>query len=411
MRWLRALYISNGLAVGGLYGFIPVLLQAKGFDPALVGLATGLGSAAYTMALPAWGHVGDKIAGPRRTLQLICLPAALFALGLGAPFPIWAVIVCQVVMSVASGPAMALTDAMAVPELDDPSREYTRLQFLTSAGAAGSAALGGVLYSVAGYMVAPVVYFFVMTATFICAYFVKVGRAPVRLSAEIAPDGVAALNPAPMPAPRSRTGSIGEAFAFRPRLYGILASVVLIFIGIMAGGTYITLRVSDLGGGPIGVGFSNGISWMAEAPGMLLAGWLIARFGARAVLAVCSTGMAACVGSWVVLTDLVTISLTRFASGIFFAGIFVAFVLTIASILPPRLQSTGQTLLQASCFGFGAIIANFVGGLLYQQLGALGVFGGGAICALLGGMLGLIVMPSDREAEPADLGPAEPSIA
>jgi hypothetical protein len=30
VRWLRALYVSNGLAVGALYGFVPVLLQSKG---------------------------------------------------------------------------------------------------------------------------------------------------------------------------------------------------------------------------------------------------------------------------------------------------------------------------------------------------------------------------------------------
>ncbi len=98
------------------------------------------------------------------------------------------------------------------------------------------------------------------------------------------------------------------------------------------------------------------------------------------------------------LSDLISISVTRFASGIFFAGVFVSFVLTISAILPPRLQSTGQTLLQAACFGFAAVVANLLGGLLYQTGGALGVFGGAAICAALGGLLGLLVLPSRAEA-------------
>lgn len=426
MRWLRALYVSNGLAVGSLYGFIPVLLGSKGFDPALVGVATSLGSLSYTMALPAWGHISDTITGPRRALQLACLPAAVFALGLAAPLPIIAVIFCQIMLSLGSGPGMALTDAMAVPMLEDASREYARLRVLTSSGAAASAAVCGALYAVTGYVAAPFVYLGVMAATFTCAHFVTVGREPMRHEPiALAPASLTDSEATALP-PRQRGGSIGETFAVRPRMYGILASVVLIFIGVMASGTYVTLRITDLGGGPFGVGVSNAIGWSAEIPGMILAGWLIARFGARSVLAICSIGFAACIGSWVVLSDLISISVTRFASGIFFAGVFVSFVLTISAILPPRLQSTGQTLLQAACFGFAAVVANLVGGLLYQQAGPLGVFGGGAVCAVLGGLLGLIVLPSRAEAgigveaeaegveaEVADAGPvpSEPSIA
>ena len=130
MRWLRALYLSNGFAVGALYGFVPVLLLSKGFDPALIGLTTSLGSVGYSLALPAWGHVGDILTGPRRALQLACIPAAVFALGLSAPLPIWAVIVCQVVISAGAGPTAALTDAMTIPVLANASREYSRLRLL-----------------------------------------------------------------------------------------------------------------------------------------------------------------------------------------------------------------------------------------------------------------------------------------
>ena len=411
MRWLRVLYVSNGLAVGSLYGFIPVLLASKGFDPALVGVATSLGSASYTMALPMWGHVSDAITGPRRALQLACIPAAVFALGLAAPLPVLAVIFCQVVLSVGSGPGMALTDAMVVPELENASREYSRLRLLTSSGAASSAALCGALYSVTGYTAAPFVYLFVMAATFTAAHFVTVGRAPVRHEPiAVAPASLTDSEATALPR-RPRGGSIGEVFRIRPRMYGILVSVVLIFIGVMAAGTYVTLRITDLGGGPFGVGLSNAIGWSAEVPGMILAGWLIARFGARPVLAISSTGFAACIGSWVILADLVSISVTRFASGVFFAGVFVSFVLTISAILPPRLQSTGQTLLQAACFGFAAIVANLAGGLLYQQFGPVGVFGGGAVCAAIGGLVGLAVLPSEVEPEGISAAPAAPSVA
>jgi MFS family permease len=410
MRWLRALYVSNGLAVGSLYGFVPVLLQSKGFDPALVGITTSLGSFAYTMALPAWGHVGDMITGPRRALQLACIPAAVFALGLGAPLPVEAVIVCSILLSVGSGPAMALTDAMAVPTLEDPSREYSRLRLLSSTGAATAATACGALYTVTGYSAAPLVYMGVMAATITSAHFVTLGRNSRRNPAA----GVPAPHPVPTLVTRERKargGAVGEAFALRPRLYALLLSVVLVFIGIMSSATYVTLRISDLGGGPLAVGFSNTTAWSAEIPGLILAGWLIGRFGARSVLVVSACGFAACVASWIVVSDVVSISITRFASGIFFSGVFVSFVLTIAAMLPPRLQSTGQTLLQAACFGFAAVVANFAGGLLYQQAGPLGVFGGAAICAVIGGLVGFVAMPPELKAEPIPVIPASASIA
>jgi MFS transporter, PPP family, 3-phenylpropionic acid transporter len=406
MRWLRALYVSNGLAVGSLYAFVPVLLQSKGFDPFLVGLTTSLGSTAYTLALPAWGHVGDVISGPRRALQLACIPAAVFALGLAAPLPVLAIIVCQMVLSAGGGPAMALTDAMTVPGLADPEREYARLRLLSSFGAAGGSMVFGLLYAITGYLAAPVVYLGVMAATFVSAQFVSLGRDSERHRRN---RGVAENRPLDAPV-RGRFGSVGEAFTVSPRLVAVLASVTLIFVGVMAAGTYMSIRISDLGGGPAEVGFTNGIGMASEIPGMIIAGWLISRVGARPVLAVSAVGFAACMASWIVIADAVPIMATRFISGFFFSGIFVSFVLTISIMLPARLQSTGMTLFQAGCFGLGAILANLLGGILYQLAGPLGVFGGGAICCIAGGLIGVFALPTRRpteaeEAEPTALVP------
>ncbi len=392
MRWLRALYVSNGLAVGALYGFVPVLLQSRGFGPALIGLTTSLGSVAYTLALPAWGHVGDVLTGPRRALQIACIPAAVFALGLIAPLPAAAVIVCLTLLWAGGGPAMALTDAMAMPILADASREYSRLRLLSSIGGAGGAIGCGIVYSQTGYAAAPFLYIVTIALAFISAQFVPLGRDSERhRNARRVLEGRARLM-----SDRGRFGSVGEAFRIRPRLVAVLISVILIFMGVMASATYITLRMTDLGGGPVEVGFANGIAWVAEVPGLILAGWLIARFGMRSVLVVSSVGFAACMLSWIVLVDALPIMVTRFASGICFGGILASLVLTMARILPERLQATGQTLLQASGFGVAAILSNLLGGLLYATAGPLGVFGGGAACAVAGGLIGLFALPRDE---------------
>jgi MFS family permease len=89
---------------------VPVLFQSKGFNPALIGITRSLGSFAYTLALPVWGHVDDVVSGPRRTLQIACIPAVIFALVYGSPLPVLAIILCQIVISLGGGPSAALTD-------------------------------------------------------------------------------------------------------------------------------------------------------------------------------------------------------------------------------------------------------------------------------------------------------------
>jgi MFS family permease len=399
MLWLRALYFSNGLAIGALYAFVPVLLQSRGFDPALIGLTTGLGSLAYTFALPIWGHMGDIISGPRRTLQLACIPAAIFALGLSAPIPVFAIIFCQLMVSIGGGPAMALTDAMAVPGLKNPARDYSRLRLLSSIGAAGGSVGFGFLYVETGYLAAPFIYAGVMAVTATCAMFVPIGRDSERRRA--ARGGLAAQAEAAEAArARGRLGSVGEAFAVQPRLFGALLSVTLVFMGVMAAATYISIRISDLGGGAGEVGLANGIGSIAEVPGLILAGWLVARLGIRRVLMVSSFGFAACMISWIYIVNAPIFLVTRFVSGLFFAGIFFSFVLTMARLLPARLQATGQTLFQASCFGIAAIVANIAGGVLYSVAGPTGVFGIGAILAVIGGLVGYVSLPgADRRPE------------
>ena len=389
MRWLRVLYLSNGFAVGVLYGFVPVLLRDKGFDPALIGLTTSLGSVGYSLSLPAWGHMGDVLTGPRRALQLACIPAAVFAVGLSLPLPVVAVIVCQVMISIGGGPTSALTDAMTMPILKDASRDYSRLRLLSSFGAAVMAVICGVIYSRTGYVAAPIIYLFIMALMVLSAQMVSVGRDSERnRRTRGAPESRTHSSPAPR-----RFGSVGDALSGRPRLLAVLVSVLLVFVGVMASATYVSVRIADLGGGAVEVGLSNGIAWGAEVPGLVMAGWFVTRFGLRPVLALAAVGYAACVASFVVLIDPAPILFARLLSGIFFGLILVAFVLSIAQLLPARLQATGQTLFQAAAFGVAAVVANLLGGILYSVAGPLGVFGGGAACALAGGALGFLALP------------------
>ncbi len=408
MVWVRLLYLANGLSIGALFGFAPVLLASKGFDPELIGFTVGLGSLGYTLALPAWGHLGDIVSGPRRALQMAVIPAGVFALGLSAPLPVLAIIVCMVVVSAGGGPTMALTDAMTVPALADASREYSRLRLIASVGAAGGAVVCGFIYSHTGYLAAPVLFAATMAMALACAQMVPLGRESDRSRrAQAAAAGREPDAGQDSSATGHRFGSVGEALSGRPRLVAVLISILLVHLGVAAAAMFISLRISDLGGGPIEVGLSNGLGSVAEVPGLMLAGWLAGRFGLRFVLLASAAGFATCLGSWVFIEDTGLILVTRFISGIFFGGVIVAFVLAMSRLLPFRLQATGQTLFQATAWGVAAVLAGFVGGILYQNTGPAGIFGSGAVCGFVGAAVGFLALGGALEPAAVE----EPAVA
>jgi MFS family permease len=390
VNWLRAIFIFNGLAQSAMIGFIVVILQAKGFAPALVGLTMSIAALAYTGALPVWGHVGDMITGPRRALQMAVVPASMFAFGFNLPLPVEAIIVCCVVVSASGNPAGALIDAIAMTVVKDAPGKYSRLRLLTSLGMGTGAIVFGFVYNFTGYVLAPFLYLAIMAAIFTCAQFMPLGRDSERGRRVRSSMGGSAYEPPS----HGRFGSVGEALVLRPRLVPILFAAMLIYMGLNAQFTYLGMYIVDLGGGAGLVGLAQGIGFAAQVPGMLLAGWLVTRLGAKKVLVGCSVGWAATVLGYTLVGNPLAVLPIRFLVGIWNSGITVGSVMTMARMLPIRLQSTAQTLLQAFCQGISIILAALIGGILYG-LAPHYVFAFASACAVAGAALMFVVLPAN----------------
>jgi MFS family permease len=145
------------------------------------------------------------------------------------------------------------------------------------------------------------------------------------------------------------------------------------------------------------VALNAAVSAFAEIPAMLLAGTVAARIGIRGLVAGSALLYAACFVSWTVLNSPLAIIATRVPSGMAFAGLWVGGVLTMAVLLPPRLQGTGQGLYQVTAFGVAAVIANIAGGFIFGALGSAVLFGLAAVFAVTAGLLALLVFPRRGE--------------
>jgi MFS family permease len=130
---------------------------------------------------------------------------------------------------------------------------------------------------------------------------------------------------------------------------------------------------------------------------MLLTGAVAARIGIRGLVAGSAFLYAACFLSWTVLDVPMLIVATRVVTGFAFAGLWVGSVLTMAVLLPPRLQGTGQGLYQVTAFGVAAVIANIAGGFIFGELGSAVLFGIAAVLAVAAGLLVFLVFPRRGE--------------
>jgi MFS family permease len=93
-------------------------------------------------------------------------------------------------------------------------------------------------------------------------------------------------------------------------------------------------------------------------------------------------------------------------AGLCFAGITVSFVVMMATILPQRLVSTGQTLYQSVAFGGGAILANMAGAFIFRLGGFEVVFWFLAGATLVGCLVTVLAVPGHSRAAQVALEPA-----
>jgi PPP family 3-phenylpropionic acid transporter len=378
---LRFLVLALGAALGVFYPFLSVVLKGFGFSAGEIGAIASIGAVGFTVAVPAWGHLADVRLGRPRTLQVCAIGGGLAVAALLLPWPGLVIAVLFAAFWVFESSWQPLADAITVNALR--GRDYGRVRLLTSLSFSVASILAGFLYNETGYRAAFVLFGLAALAMTLAAAFVPdVARA----------DLGAHRGPAGAPAPW-RIGSSGVALRVAPRLAFVLGAVTLLFVGVISGFTFLPLRMEALGGSPSDIALASGGAAAAEIPTMLVAAWVARRIGLRGLFVGSALVYAFCLSAWAVSTFPLAIIVTRTISGIGYAGVIVAVVLTIAALLPAELQATGQSLFQTTAFGIAAIVANVVGGILYDSLGHVAVFGLAAVMALASAALGWFAFP------------------
>jgi len=405
MPAIRAVFLLVGAILGVFYPFVPPILAGRGFSAQEIGLTTALAALAFTLAVPVWGHLADVVLGRVVALRVAVVGSTIAVLGLlfgGPPIVVALLIVVYASFESAMAP---LADALAVNALASNPRLYARVRLLSSLGFTAASILAGRLYNETGFQPAYVLWAIIGGAIILATWWVPDvarfrGAEADRRDAAAERDGAAGRGSpasggttAGRPA-LGRGGSFVFALRTQPRLRSVLLGLGLVHIGIMAGFTFLALRLLELGGQPSDVALSAGLSAFAEIPAMALIPRIVARTGSRALLVAGIVVYALCMLSWAFLGDPALIIATRLVSGVAYAAIAITAVMTIASLLPAELQGTGQGLYQTVGFGVAAVIANSVGGIVYGSGGATPLFLGCFVLAGCGAVVAWRSVPS-----------------
>jgi PPP family 3-phenylpropionic acid transporter len=390
---LHVLVTAHGVALGVIFPFISVILADFGFSPGEIGFISSLGAVGFTIAVPAWGHLADVRLGRPRTLQLCGLAGGAAIVALLLPLPPLLIVVMFLLFWIFESSWQPLSDAITVNALR--GRDYARVRLWTSLGFAVAAIAAGQIYDRLGYSAAFVLLGGAALVMVIAASALPdVARADLSAHRRAAGQDEAAAGETPRGRrPTFSFGSSGVAMQVAPKLGLVLLASGLLHFGIISGFTFLSLRIEALGGTPGDIALASGVSAATEVPAMLVMGAVAARVGLRAVFTVSALLYAGCLLSWTVMDVPLAIVASRIVTGVAFSGVVVGVVMTIAVLLPADLQATGQALFQTTAFGVAAVIANVVGGLLYESFGHAVLFGLGAVLAVAAAAVGWLAFP------------------
>lgn len=372
---LALLFLFDGAAIGTFFPFTTVMLAARGFVPVQIGLLTAVMATLFTVALPVWGHIADVNLGRVRAFRVGAVGAIVgLALFLG-PWPLGALAAAILLFTAFEAPLATIADALVVNALEDPTRSFPRIRVVFSFAAAAATLVLGVVLDRVGYGAVPFAYIGAALGM-----IVVVG---------LVPDVERATHEAAGPG-----GSIRAAFNAAPRLPLVLLATGLAFFTTTTIANFLSLRLVQLGSSPFDVGLSSALAGFAEIPAALVASRIARRIGLRGLFAVAALLNAIVLLAWTQTDAIAIIVATRTLTGLAFAGLFVALVLTIQATLPQRLQATGQGLFQAVAFGGAGILADLVGGALFGSAGADPLFAMAAVFALLAAGVAWTALPA-----------------
>jgi MFS family permease len=147
---------------------------------------------------------------------------------------------------------------------------------------------------------------------------------------------------------------------------------------------FLSIYLADLGAGSEQIGLAYTLASVSELPVMALAPLALRRWGARPLLALAGAAYALRLLIYIVAPVPAWALGAQLLHGFCFGAMWTAGVHEAHRLAPPGLEATAQSLLGVAVFGVAVLLANSVGGVIFETWGVATLFAIAAVLAIVG---------------------------
>lgn len=375
----KSFYFLYYAAAASLVPFLVIYYEQLGFSGRQIGLLAAISPLVMLVSAPLWGASADWTKQHKRLL-LVAIAGALGVVFIFSQTTSFAWIIPVVaVYAFFAAPIMPLVDASTMNWLGAQRNLYGRIRLWGAIGWGISAPVAGWLIERSGVQWAFLGY---IILTFIGLF-------------------VAWLMPI-------RGSSVRQPFWSGIRLIigdrQWLAFLLVVYIGGMCLaiiGNYLFLYMNELGASKTLMGLCLTFATISELPILFFSDRLLGRWQARGLLLIALLAYVVRALAYTIVNEPWLFLGVQLLHGLTFSAMWVAGVSYADNMAPSGSGATAQGLFSGVLLGLGGITGALIGGILYDELGAVALFRLAAVAAALGFLVFFLISRSPTVIVPA----------
>ena len=372
----RIFYFAWYTTLGVYFPFITLYYRESGLSLTQIGYLLALPGVAQIIAGPLWGLLADSLRIHRILLPIAIIGTVIPTTLIGRFQDVTPILFLAAAAAIFSIPIAPLADTASLALLGERHAQYGSLRVWGAVGWGISTVAAGVVVERMGLSIIFWLYplFGLLTL----------------LTALVLPK--VALNP-------TNTLSAARKLLRDPRWVRYMLCVLLIGCSSALMHGFLSIYLAELGAGRDKIGLAYMIASLSEMPVMLLATLVLRRWGAKPLLVCAGLAYSLRLTIFALFPDPTIVLAAQLLHGFCFGTLWIAGVHEAQRLAPAGLAATAQSLLGTATFGIAVVLANLVGGMIYQSTGSATLFGTAAFLALLGGLGFLIPVGRDETAQ------------
>ncbi len=377
----KSFYFLYYAAAAALIPFLAIYYEQLGFSGRQIGLLAALPPLIILISAPLWGAVADATK-QHKSLLLSAITGALVVVFLFSRTTAFAwIIPVIVVYAFFTAPVMPMVDASTMDWLGEGRNLYGRIRLWGAIGWGLSAPLIGWLIEGSNIRWAFYGYIVLMLVGLVIAWLL-----PIRETSGQQPfwSGI-------------------RLFAGNRAWLLFLAVVFVSGMCMAMISGFLFLYMNDLGASKTLMGFTLTVATISELPIFFYSNRLLNRWGARGLLLVALAAYVVRALAYTFFSEPWVFLIIQLLHGLTFSAMWVAGVSYADSLAPEGLGATAQGLFSAVLFGLGGIAGGLIGGLLYDELGAVAMFRWAATFALVGLVIFTLVSRNEAKLQAASI--------